>query len=83
MKRIKKAVKFLAKICTAGWAVWLMAMLTAKAALCDPITGSDVERFIISGLFVFAVNLLDIACTELYRLLKVNCPAAGTDRTNR
>ena len=47
---VRRLIRLLAKFCIAAWAVWIMAMLTVKAIIMDPITGGDVEWFILSGL---------------------------------
>lgn len=79
---VRRLIRLLAKLCIAAWAVWIMAMLTVKAIIMDPITGGDVEWFILSGLFVLCMNLLDIAIEELHKLLKKDCPAVNNRQDN-
>ena len=70
MKVLRGIMKLVTKFATGIWLVLIVGLLLVKAFLMDPITNEDLQLFILTGLIVAIVNIVNQVIKELYKLTK-------------
>ena len=70
MKVLRGIMKLVTKFTTGIWLAVIVGLLLVKAFLMDPITDEDLQLFILTGLIVAIVNIINQVIKELYKLTK-------------
>lgn len=70
MKVLRGIMKLVTKFATGIWLVLIIGLLLVKAFLMDPITNEDLQLFVLTGLIVAIVNIVNQVIKELYKLTK-------------
>ena len=70
MKVLRGIMKLVTKFITGIWLVLIIGLLLVKAFLMNPITNEDLQLFILTGLIVAIVNIVNQVIKELYKLTK-------------
>lgn len=70
MKVLRGIMKLVTKFATGIWLVLIVGLLLVKAFLMDPITNEDLQLFILTGLIIAIINIVNQVIKELYKLTK-------------
>lgn len=70
MKVLRGIMKLVTRFTTGIWLVLIVGLLLVKAFLMDPITNEDLQLFILTGLIIAIINIINQVIKELYKLTK-------------